>query len=103
MSEFRIIVTPRDKRCEIPECTLEILSEYADEVDGIYQLDFWAQLIQDTGWIPRTSLDVQSEPPTSLTGRMGKKAYRIRSDMFEFETENGYSEGHGFLKLVDYE
>lgn len=102
---WRIVIDPQDKRTpeEITRggTTVEILPEGADEQEAVSALETWAVLLHATQRIPRSALDWQNEAEIAVLRRIGKKTYYVRVDTFEFETEDGFSNGYGYLRAVE--
>ena len=95
--DWKIVMVPRSKHVETDgEGLVDILS--GDEADAIDRLEDLAHTIQSLGYMPDTGFWVNNVV-VHITGRQSKKSFRIRSDQFERETDNGWSEGHGFLRV----
>jgi hypothetical protein len=97
MSEFKIVIDPRAK--DSPHASITI--EYRpDRESAAIDAEAFAELIEDTGLVP-PALDVHPANliPCGLIKRTGKASWLIRTDTFEFERENSYDDGYGYLRV----
>lgn len=101
--DWRIVLEPQKMVPELEDVlvggsSLEII--FGDEEDAIDALEGWAETFERVGHIPRGSLDWQNEAAVGVVRRMGKRTYYIRCDTFEAETDTGYLQGFGYMKVV---
>ncbi len=94
--DWKIVLVPREG--EDPGGWLEIVR--GDETDAIQVLELLAEVIELRCTVPRLG-EWQNESACHIVRRSGKRSYAVRCDSFERETENGYSNGYGWLRVQE--
>lgn len=94
-TDWIIEIYPRDKRCPNWEPGCHTIVE-GDEDDAVDQLEIVALQIKVAGRVP-DGLDWRNQSGASVQRRVSRRRFAVRVDCFEFETESGWSNGHGWL------
>lgn len=98
-NEWAIRLIPRSKTSEAGCFTLAYLP---DKESAQIDCEGYAEMIELSGAIPGS---FEAHPsrliPCAVVRRMGKATWLIRTDAFERETETGYDQGYGYLKVEE--
>lgn len=98
-NEWAIKIVPRSKTSEAESFTLAYLP---DKDSAQIDAEGYAESIESSGLVPRS---FEAHPsnliPCGVIRRLGKSTWLIRTDAFERETEIGYDNGYGYLRVEE--
>lgn len=98
VQDWYVSLQPRDPRADDRHSgTGHLTVLRGTEEDAIEMLEFYADMIRTTDHVP-DGLDWRNRSMASVVRRWGKRTFLVRVDCFEIETDNGMTQGHGWLR-----
>ena len=97
MTEYQIVIDPRSKDSPHPSILVELRPDRETaEIDA----EALAEVIEAHGVLP-PAYDVHpsNRIPAAVVRRYGRATWLIRTDTFEFEDDDRYDEGYGWLRV----
>ena len=96
--EWKIVIDPRSKDSDLESITIAYLPDKESaEIDA----EAYAELISLHGGVGGWAMGVH--PSNFIIGavvrRLGKATWMVRLDAYEHETETGYDQGFGYLRV----